>query len=152
LGSSRWAHLLVRAAASGLLDTSAGCPINAIYLIREAYVLKELMRQDDEKTTLDKMKLDEAAAQIFTTGMGETVQTKMFEASQLRMQYSLELLKLLREPWDSPNIIKQLNELRNVIADKGEEIGDTGITPSGLVKMVRAYEEEKKRRQQKRTT
>jgi hypothetical protein len=110
------------------------------------------MRQDDEKTTLDKMKLDEAAAQIFTTGMGETVQTKMFEASQLRMQYSLELLKLLREPWDSPNIIKQLNELRNVIADKGEEIGDTGITPSGLVKMVRAYEEEKKRRQQKRTT
>lgn len=136
----------MRAAANGLLDTSLGCPLTIVYLLREKFIIDELARQDIVLRHGLLAQVESAAGQLYLKMPGATVQADLFETARLETNRHLLAIDQQLQPWNRNEIAKRMAITDATIKDRQTKLGDTGLTRGALVNMVREYHELKQRR------
>ena len=142
--SSPWGSLLVRAVAQGLLNTEEGCPLTDRYALKEALLLRELARTDEVTLQQTRATVNASGSQVLYGSGGPL--WKLFQHAQDCALNNVNRMGRLMRPWDD-SIKEEIKKTDKRIYDRGNEIGDTGMSDRVLVQQIKDYEALKQRKE-----
>jgi hypothetical protein len=155
LVDSRWGSLIVRAATRGCLDTFDGCPPTKQYVLREATIVGEMLRQEmaDRNYRLmtfyieSGMRSAEIMLRLDKVSTRDALDT--FEEGIDKALLSFQLGCHVLDPWDD-SWKTVIEKTRARLRDRSGKIEGADISSNELVKMIRDFERVRRVREKQR--
>lgn len=153
--SSRWGSLLVRAASRRLLDLSEGCPPTRKYLLKEHFVIQELLREEAISLGKEMINFHAASAMPIINKWLQSgnefyanIDWRLFEAARFEAARTYFRLGHMLQPWDD-SWKEQLKQLEDNYEDKLNRVPGTDLSKRQLLDLITKYEQLKKARKKK---